>query len=126
MIDKNKINMIFKKKNPRLIGLNYETSNFVNHNNDNVPNQSITSRVDRRERMGAKGKRRREKNYRAAHGGYTGLPPPPDPSKLDALPSKLRQILSFTQPIQQQNGSSPSPFYLTLCVCVTFCFSVLC
>lgn len=54
--------------------------------------------------MGAKGKRRREKNYRAAHGGYTGLPPAPDPSKLDALPSKLRQILSFTQPIQQQNG----------------------
>nr|ACU24238.1 unknown [Glycine max] len=47
--------------------------------------------------MGGKGKRRREKNYRAAHGGYTGLPPPPDASKHDALPSKLRQIISFTQ-----------------------------
>ncbi|KOM37712.1 hypothetical protein LR48_Vigan03g109400 [Vigna angularis] len=47
--------------------------------------------------MGAKGKRRREKNYRAAHGGYSGLPPPPKPSQLDALPSKLRQIMSFSQ-----------------------------
>ncbi|RDX91195.1 hypothetical protein CR513_26856, partial [Mucuna pruriens] len=52
--------------------------------------------------MGGKGKRRREKNYKAAHGGYTGLPPPPDPSQLDALPSKLRKIISFTQP---QNGA---------------------
>ncbi|KAK7340141.1 hypothetical protein VNO77_20835 [Canavalia gladiata] len=47
--------------------------------------------------MGGKGKRRREKNYRAAHGGYSGLPPPPDASQLDALPSKLRKIISFTQ-----------------------------
>ncbi|KAK7394872.1 hypothetical protein VNO78_15413 [Psophocarpus tetragonolobus] len=52
--------------------------------------------------MGGKGKRRREKNYRAAHGGHTGLPPPPDPSQLDALPSKLRKIISFTQ---NQNGA---------------------
>ncbi|MED6160176.1 hypothetical protein PIB30_048845 [Stylosanthes scabra] len=51
--------------------------------------------------MGARGKKRREKNYRAAHGGYSGLPPPPDPSKLDALPSKVRQIMSFTQPQQK-------------------------
>jgi len=55
--------------------------------------------------MGGKGKRRREKNYRAAHGGYSGLPPPPNPSQLDALPSKLRQIMSFSQ---HQNGPSLS------------------
>ncbi|KAK7294959.1 hypothetical protein RJT34_17859 [Clitoria ternatea] len=48
--------------------------------------------------MGGKGKRRREKNYRAAHGGYSSLPPPPDPSKLDALPYKLRTLISFTSP----------------------------
>ncbi|XP_061339661.1 PWWP domain-containing protein 3 isoform X2 [Gastrolobium bilobum] len=53
--------------------------------------------------MGAKGKRRREKNYRAAHGDYSVLPPPPDPSQLDALPSKLRKIMSFTQ---HHNGAS--------------------
>ncbi|CAN6562705.1 unnamed protein product [Malus baccata var. baccata] len=47
--------------------------------------------------MGGKGIRRREKNYRAAHGGgYTRLPPPPDYSKADALPSKLRKLLAFT------------------------------
>ncbi|OIW17592.1 hypothetical protein TanjilG_11156 [Lupinus angustifolius] len=60
--------------------------------------------------MGAKGKKRREKNYRAAHGGYTGLPPPPDPSKVDALPSKLRQIITFTHSQhkqQQQNSGLP-------------------
>ncbi|XP_010523696.1 PREDICTED: protein PXR1 [Tarenaya hassleriana] len=45
--------------------------------------------------MGGKGKRRREKNYLAAHGGPTRLPPPPDHSKLDALPSKLRRLISF-------------------------------
>ncbi|XP_075501057.1 uncharacterized protein LOC142539458 [Primulina tabacum] len=46
--------------------------------------------------MGGKGQRRREKNYRAAHGGSTRLPPPPDPSSFDVLPSKLRKILSFS------------------------------
>ncbi|XP_014497257.1 glutamic acid-rich protein isoform X2 [Vigna radiata var. radiata] len=56
--------------------------------------------------MGGKGKRRREKNYRAAHGGYSGLPPPPNPSQLDALPSKLRQIMSFSQRPDGANGSS--------------------
>ncbi|WVZ04832.1 hypothetical protein V8G54_018178 [Vigna mungo] len=56
--------------------------------------------------MGGKGKRRREKNYRAAHGGYSGLPPPPNPSQLDALPSKLRQIMSFSQDPNGANGSS--------------------
>lgn len=46
--------------------------------------------------MGGKGRRRREKNFRAAHGGgQTGLPPPPDRSSLDALPAKLRKIMSF-------------------------------
>ncbi|KAF5732973.1 hypothetical protein HS088_TW17G00507 [Tripterygium wilfordii] len=45
--------------------------------------------------MGGKGRKRREKNYRAAHGGHTRLPPPPDPSQVDALPSKLRKIMSF-------------------------------
>ncbi|GAV85294.1 hypothetical protein CFOL_v3_28732 [Cephalotus follicularis] len=48
--------------------------------------------------MGGKGRRRREKNYRAAHGGPTRLPPPPNPSQLDSLPSKLRQIMSFSSP----------------------------
>lgn len=46
--------------------------------------------------MGAKGQRRREKNYQAAHGGgNTRLPPPPDPSSLDAMPSKLRKLMSL-------------------------------
>ncbi|KAK9035952.1 hypothetical protein V6N11_077974 [Hibiscus sabdariffa] len=46
--------------------------------------------------MGGKGRRRREKNYRAAHGGPARLPPPPDPSQVEAIPSRLRQIMSFT------------------------------
>ncbi|CAI9101615.1 OLC1v1038983C1 [Oldenlandia corymbosa var. corymbosa] len=46
--------------------------------------------------MGGKGRKRREKNYKAAHGGQTGLPPPPDRSALDAVPSKLRKLMSFT------------------------------
>ncbi|OAY49280.1 uncharacterized protein LOC110615831 [Manihot esculenta] len=46
--------------------------------------------------MGGKGRKRREKNYKAAHGGHTRLPPPPDRSQVDALPSKLRHIMSFT------------------------------
>ncbi|KAK4383651.1 hypothetical protein Sango_2756500 [Sesamum angolense] len=45
--------------------------------------------------MGGKGIRRREKNYRAAHGGSSRLPPPPDPSSVDAVPSKLRKIMSL-------------------------------
>ncbi|KAL5572004.1 hypothetical protein UlMin_021601 [Ulmus minor] len=47
--------------------------------------------------MGGKGRRRREKNYLAAHGGYTRLPPPPDSSQLDVLPFKLRQLISLTK-----------------------------
>ncbi|KAL0339377.1 UNVERIFIED_CONTAM: hypothetical protein Sangu_1459800 [Sesamum angustifolium] len=59
--------------------------------------------------MGGKGIRRREKNYRAAHGGSSRLPPPPDPSSVDAVPSKLRKIMSLAgakrQPI---NGPKKS------------------
>ncbi|GAU27926.1 hypothetical protein TSUD_160210 [Trifolium subterraneum] len=52
--------------------------------------------------MAGKGRKRREKNYRAAHGGSSALPPPPKSSQLDALPFKLRQIISFTK---HQNDS---------------------
>ncbi|XP_058104704.1 uncharacterized protein LOC131248440 [Magnolia sinica] len=48
--------------------------------------------------MGGKGQRRREKNYKAAHGDNSRLPPPPKPSDLDALPSKLRRIIDFKTP----------------------------
>ncbi|KAM7261250.1 hypothetical protein ACFE04_026725 [Oxalis oulophora] len=47
--------------------------------------------------MGGKGQRRREKNYKAAHGDSNRLPPPPD-KKPDTLPSKLRAILAYTSP----------------------------
>ncbi|KAK4741297.1 hypothetical protein SAY87_024885 [Trapa incisa] len=62
--------------------------------------------------MGGKGRKRREKNYRAAHGGNgSTLPPPPDISKLDALPSKLRKLISFTSSLQNSwkgsNGYHP-------------------
>ncbi|KAL8114296.1 uncharacterized protein LOC141664146 isoform X1 [Apium graveolens] len=51
--------------------------------------------------MGGKGRKRREKNYKAAHGEKNRrLPPPPVSSSLDALPSKLRHILNFTRPSQ--------------------------
>ncbi|XP_004492653.1 uncharacterized protein [Cicer arietinum] len=56
--------------------------------------------------MAGKGRKRREKNYKAAHGGYTALPPPPKSSQLDALPFKLRQIISFTK---HQNDSPGLP-----------------
>ncbi|GLT84465.1 hypothetical protein SLE2022_026930 [Rubroshorea leprosula] len=51
--------------------------------------------------MVGKGRRRREKNYKAAHGGPARLPPPPDPSQVEALPSKLRKIMSFTSASNQ-------------------------
>ncbi|XP_062154853.1 uncharacterized protein LOC133862943 [Alnus glutinosa] len=54
--------------------------------------------------MGGKGRRRREKNYKAAHGAYSRLPPPPNLSQVDALPSKLRKLISFTSAL-----SSPKP-----------------
>lgn len=60
--------------------------------------------------MGGKGRKRREKNYRAAHGDKNRrLPPPPVSSSLDALPSKLRHLLSFTR--QSQPPPQPSMFF---------------
>ncbi|XP_011093192.1 uncharacterized protein LOC105173212 [Sesamum indicum] len=59
--------------------------------------------------MGGKGIRRREKNYRAAHGGSSRLPPPPDPSSVDAVPSKLRKIMSLAGAVRQpSNGPKKS------------------
>ncbi|RWR82520.1 coiled-coil domain-containing protein 137 [Cinnamomum micranthum f. kanehirae] len=48
--------------------------------------------------MGGKGQRRREKNFLAAHGDYTRLPPAPKASDLDKLPSKLRRLMDFLSP----------------------------
>ncbi|XP_044444286.1 uncharacterized protein [Triticum aestivum] len=45
--------------------------------------------------MTGKGVRRREKNYRAAHGGDGRLPPPPKQRELEALPSKLRRLIAI-------------------------------
>lgn len=42
-----------------------------------------------------KGRRRRQANYLAAHGGHTALPTPPSASDVAALPSKLRRIISL-------------------------------
>ncbi|GER26404.1 hypothetical protein STAS_02053 [Striga asiatica] len=61
--------------------------------------------------MAGKGQKRREKNYRAAHGGGNArLPPPPDPSSLDAVPSKLRKLMSLTgdgrQPFNRAKGNT--------------------
>jgi hypothetical protein len=47
--------------------------------------------------MPGKGQRRREKNYRAAHGGESRLPPPPKQRELDALPSKLRRLIAIQE-----------------------------
>lgn len=73
--------------------------------------------------MGGKGRRRREKNYRAAHGGYSRLPPPPNPSQVDALPSKLRKIMSFAPHLQ--DGSFFLPFFLFLCLSLSLYISVV-
>ena len=51
--------------------------------------------------MVGKGQRRREKNYRSAHGGEARLPPPPKQRELDALPSKLRRLIAIQN---KQNG----------------------
>lgn len=59
--------------------------------------------------MGGKGLRRRQKNYKEAHGGRLNrLPPPPDPSKVDALPSSLRKLISLTSPIPSQDHAKDS------------------
>ncbi|RWW21100.1 hypothetical protein BHE74_00014365 [Ensete ventricosum] len=55
--------------------------------------------------MGGKGQRRREKNYRAAHGGNTRLPPPPSVNEMEAIPSKLRKIME----LKNLNSSSAKP-----------------
>ncbi|KAJ0968667.1 hypothetical protein J5N97_025584 [Dioscorea zingiberensis] len=57
--------------------------------------------------MSGKGRRRREKNYLAAHGGYNRLPPPPNPKELEAIPSKLRKLMRFKNPPPSTSGSSP-------------------
>ncbi|KAK2991366.1 hypothetical protein RJ640_024039 [Escallonia rubra] len=59
--------------------------------------------------MGGKARKRREKNYRAAHGGHNPLPPPPAASSLDAVPYKLRKLMAFSSTShhqqQQHQGS---------------------
>lgn len=45
--------------------------------------------------MPGKGQRRREKNFRAAHGGVPCLPPPPKQRELEAIPTKLRRLIAF-------------------------------
>ncbi|KAK1430194.1 hypothetical protein QVD17_12760 [Tagetes erecta] len=54
--------------------------------------------------MGGKGKKRREKNYKEAHGiGKNRLPPPPLRSSLvDVIPSKLRTLISYTSSADAQ------------------------
>ncbi|KAK3036327.1 hypothetical protein RJ639_031734 [Escallonia herrerae] len=52
--------------------------------------------------MGGKGRKRREKNFRAAHGGHNPLPPPPAASSLDAVPSKLRKLMAFSSTTHHQ------------------------
>eukprot|EP00250_Pteridium_aquilinum_P019187 c24339_g3_i2 orf=709-1437(-) len=42
-----------------------------------------------------KGRRRRQQNYLAAHGGHVQLPTPPTASDVAAIPSKLRRIISL-------------------------------
>ncbi|XP_011034731.1 PREDICTED: protein PXR1 [Populus euphratica] len=57
--------------------------------------------------MGGKGRRRREKNYRAAHGGsHSLLPPPPKSSQVDALPSKLRKLISLTSQLHDEHAKN--------------------
>lgn len=67
-----------------------------------------SSEVAAVEAMGGKGRRRREKNYRAAHGGDARLPPPPKLKELEALPSKLRKIMEFKNPSSAKPGSLQS------------------
>ncbi|KAG5231277.1 H/ACA ribonucleoprotein complex [Salix suchowensis] len=60
--------------------------------------------------MGGKGRRRREKNYRAAHGGsHSLLPPPPKSSQVDALPSKLRKLISLTTQLHNDSAKNSMP-----------------
>jgi hypothetical protein len=62
--------------------------------------------------MGGKGIRRREKNYRAAHGGsHSLLPPPPKSSQVDALPSKLRKLISLTSQLHDGTPFLSTPSF---------------
>ncbi|KAF3582780.1 hypothetical protein HID58_058477 [Brassica napus] len=56
--------------------------------------------------MGRKGEKRREKNYLAAHGGPARLPPPPDRSKQDLLPSKLRVPHDSTKQVVEKKENN--------------------
>ncbi|KAF6160296.1 hypothetical protein GIB67_019065 [Kingdonia uniflora] len=56
--------------------------------------------------MGGKGQRRREKNFNAAHGGYSRLPLPPKSNEVDVLPSKLRRLLEFTNSSSLNNNKA--------------------
>jgi len=59
--------------------------------------------------MPGKGQRRREKNYRAAHGGDSRLPPPPKQRELEAIPSKLRRLIAFqNKHNDNSNANAPS------------------
>ncbi|KAK8958714.1 hypothetical protein KSP40_PGU022290 [Platanthera guangdongensis] len=58
--------------------------------------------------MGGKGRRRREKNYLAAHGGNSRLPPPPNLNEHDALPSKLRRIMQLNNLSSIKHGAIES------------------
>ncbi|KAL9228971.1 hypothetical protein vseg_004494 [Gypsophila vaccaria] len=55
--------------------------------------------------MGGKGQKRRAKNYLNSHGGDKRLPPPPNTSSIDALPSKLRKLMSFTSSLGSEVNS---------------------
>ena len=66
---------------------------------------------DEEERGGmgkGKGRKRREANYRAAHGGHPSLPAPPTPADAMAIPSKLRHIMS----LKASNASSSPSLHL--------------
>ena len=74
--------------------------------------------------MGGKGQRRREKNYAAAHGGHSRLPPPPVLSQIDAVPSKLRKLMSLTSSLSPKPQGSPPlslSLFLSICLYIGFC-----
>jgi hypothetical protein len=67
--------------------------------------------------MGGKGRRRREKNYAASHGGDKRLPPPPKVKEMEALPSKLRLLMKFRNPFSDK---TPSMFSLLFSLFVVY------
>ena len=76
--------------------------------------------------MGRKGQKRREKNYAAAHGGHSRLPPPPVLSQIDAVPSKLRKLMSLTSSLSPKPQGSLSlslslSRFLSICLYIGFC-----